>query len=334
MFKYLKLVIIGIVIVFFQNVSAGDSTYSIIKGKVYGKIFANYHTEINNGDNATAFEIRRAYFGYAAQLSKYFDANIKLDIGSPEDLSEFSRIRRYAYFKNAFLRFNKDKLKVYFGIIDLLHFKVQEKDWKHRYIEESFNDAYNFGFSADLGAQVIYDWAPWISTDFTLMNGEGYTKLQVDNTLKGGFGLTLYPIKNFVLRGYADFSEKVEYQTTLASYIGYRLKDKLVAGAEYNWRFNESFQENHNRAGYSFFLSYYPIKRFQVFGRYDRVYSNILEGESNPWNLVKDGSSIITGVEYTPIKYVKIALDYQDWFPMAENQSNEQYIFLNVEVVF
>ncbi|MCD4697765.1 MAG: hypothetical protein K8S16_16190 [Bacteroidales bacterium] len=315
-------------------VTAGDSTFTDNPGKVYGKIFSNFHSQINEGNNATTFEINRVYFGYKRQLSKYFDANIKLDIGSPEDLSEFSLIRRYAYFKNAYVRYKNKKLTSFFGIIDILHFKMQEDYWAHRYIDKDFNDRYKFGFKADLGWQVIYDWADWISTDFTLMNGEGYTKLQADNTLKAGAGISIYPVKDFVTRIYYDVSEKTTVQSTLATFIGYKIKDRVIAGLEYNYRFNENYVDNQNRFGYSAFLSYYPVKKWQVFGRYDKVSSNKIESQESPWNLAKDGSAIIGGVEYSPIKNIKLALNYQDWFPYAENEPNKQYIYLNIEVAF
>ena len=311
-----------------------DSTFFKLKGKAYGKIFTNFHSQINSGDNATAFEIKRAYFGYKSQLSKYFDAHIKLDIGSPEDLSDFSLIRRYAYFKNAYVRYKRKKLSTYFGIIDILHFKMQEKYWAHRYIDKSFNDRYKFGFKADLGFQVIYDWDEWISTDFTLMNGEGYTKLQGDNTLKAGAGISFFPIKNVVARVYYDYSEKSIIQQSVATFLGYKIENKVIAGLEYNFRFNENFVENHNRQGYSIYVSYYPLKKIQLFGRFDKVYSKKLENETNPWNLAKDGSAIIAGIEYSPIKYIKIALDYQGWYPLAKNEPNYQYIFLDVEIKF
>lgn len=325
--------IFTLVNVFHISVKAQDSTFAKIKGNVYGSLFANYHMGLNETD-VTAFEIKRAYFGYKAQLSKYFSANVKLDIGSPDDLSDYSLIRRYAYFKNAYVNYSKDNLKVYFGIIGLLQFKLQEKYWAHRYIQKSFCDEYKFGSSADLGAQAIYKFSDWLSADFTIMNGEGYTKLQSDNTLTGGLGVSIIPYKNFVFRVYGDFSEKDEIQTTVSAFVGYKLGDKAIGGIEYNWRYNDSYDNNHDRYGYSAYMSYYPLKKIQVFARYDKVESNILADEYIPWKLSSDGSAIIAGVEFAPIKYVKFALNYQDWFPSAENEVNEQYIYLNLLVKF
>ncbi len=313
---------------------AGDSTHFEIPGKVSAKIFSNFHTYINTGNNALAFEITRAYLGYENKFSEHFEACVKLDIGSPEDISEYSRIRRYAYFKNAFLKFNYKKISSSFGIIDLLHFKLQENFWGHRYIEKSFNDRYRLGTTADLGWLVNYDWKKWLSVDFTIMNGEGYTDLQNDNTLKAGAGITLKPWKNLITRFYYDYTSKATKQSTIASFIGYEKKDSYSAGLEYNYRFNDNFQPDYDIFGFSVYGSWNILKKLQLFGRYDKLNSNTLPDMDIPWNLANDGSSVIGGIEYSPVKQVKIALDYQDWFPYAENEDNQQYIYVNLEINF
>ncbi len=317
-----------------NEIYAADSTRFVIPGRITAKIYSNFHTYINTGDNALAFEITRAYFGYENKFSEHFEACVKLDIGSPEDLSEYSRIRRYAYFKNAYLKFNYHKITSYFGIIDLLHFKLQENLWAHRYIEKSFNDRYRLGNAADLGWMVIYDWAKWLSVDFTVMNGEGYTDLQNDNTLKAAAGVTVYPWKNIVTRLYYDFTSKSSNQSTLAGFLGYTKKDKYSAGIEYNYRFNDNYRDDYDIFGYSIYGSWNIFKKLQIFGRYDKLSSNKTVDFETPWNLAYDGSSIIGGIEYSPVKQVKIALDYQDWFPYAENENNLQYIYVNLEISF
>ena len=333
-YSYIKPALFILVVFFCVKAYPGDSTSFEMPGKVYGKIFSNYHTEISNGNTPPGFEIKRAYFGYKAKMSEHFDAHLKLDIGSPEDLSEFSLIKRYAYFKNAYVRYKNKKFTTIFGILDVLHFKMQEGYWAHRYIEKVFPDKYRFGAKADLGWQIEYKWLDWLTTDFTIMNGEGYTKIQSDNTLKAGAGISVYPFNNFVTRFYYDYSEKTTVQSTMALFLGYKIKNKIYAGVEGNYRINDRYRKNYNRYGYSGYLSYYIFKKWQLFGRYDQVYSNELENEEYPWDIAKDGSKIIGGVEFSPIKNLKIALNYQDWFPYARNEGNSQFIFLNLEVVF
>ena len=70
---------------------------------------------------------------------------------------------------------------------------------------------------------------------------------------------------------------------------------------------------------------------FQVFARYDFLVSNTLPEETAPWNLSEDGSAIITGIQYQPVKHIKTSINYQDWYPYAGNLENKSYIYFNVE---
>ena len=300
-------------------------------GKPIIKIFSNFHTSLNDGRENSAFEITRAYFGYSYQLSQEFSAIIKLDIGSPDDESQYSLLKRYAYFKNAALKYSKGKLCLHFGLIDLLQFKVQEKFWEHRYVYKSFQDEHKFGSSADIGANIIYKFNEKISADFTIMNGEGYIKLQADDTYKSALGITFKPVNNLITRFYYDFTKKNITQSTLSTFVGYRFLKRFSLAFEFNYESNYLFQKNKNMSGISTYTTYEINNKFQLFGRYDRLSSNIIKDEENPWNLLKDGSAIIAGIQFTPIKQVKISLNYQDWVPYAENMSNESYIFVNFE---
>jgi hypothetical protein len=256
---------------------------------------------------------------------------INLDVGSPDDVSEFSKIRRYAYFKNACLTFRHSFLRIDFGLIDMQHFKLQEQFWGHRYIEKSFADRFRFGPSADLGIDIIFDIRKWLKVDLTFSNGEGYTNLQRDNILKAGLGLESELFDNFFMRLYSDLMGEDIIQSTGVIFFGYRFKDILTAGAEFNWKVNEDYQAGNNRNGYSFYASGKLPYDLELFARYDFLESNIPEGEDVPWDLVDDGSAIIAGIQYQPIKRIKIALSYRDWYPYAKNLENETYIYLNME---
>ncbi len=310
------------------NAQHPDSVEFMPFGKPILQLHFNYHSSIVNNMSESSMELRRAYLGYEYQISKEFAAYVKIDIGSPDDVSEYSRIRRYAYFKNAALRYKKDKLETNAGIIDVLHFKLQEKIWGHRYIAKSFSDRYRFGPKADIGANIIYKFNQFVVADFAIMNGEGYTNLQRDNTFKGGMGVTVYPFKNLIARVYYDLMDRGVVESTLATFIGYNDK-KWALGCEYNHKFNKGYMENHDQFGYSVYGSYNFLKKFQLFARYDKLNSNILLGEDQPWQLLKDGSAIIAGIQYSPIKQVKIALDYQDWVPYAKNMDYVAFIFIN-----
>ena len=314
-------------------ISAQDATIKtfIPNGDPIVRIFANVHTGLTETDPSKAFEVRRAYMGYKYRLSKHFTTEIKVDIGSPEEISEFARLRRYAYFKTAALYWEKEKWTIRGGIIDTEHYRRQENYWKHRYLYRSFQDEHRFGPKADLGTTVIF--APFrnLAFDASVMNGEGYQNLQNDNAFKYSGAISYFPVSPLQLRVYYDFVDQEVWQSTLSTFAGYRHK-KITAGAEFNWKSNRDFEQDHKQSGLSFYFSYDINERFEIFGRYDRLSSNTPPGFAQPWNLVDDGSAIIAGIQFQPIDQVKLALNYQDWVPYAANIGNLSYIFINLEV--
>lgn len=307
------------------------ATNPFSNGKPIGLVFADFYTGISQGSNPSAFEIKRAYLGYEFDLGGNFNSKIQLDIGSPDDASNYSLLRRFAYFKDAYLEYKKNKLNIKFGIIPLQQFKIQENIWAHRYIYKSILDEHSLGSSADLGTSVNYAAASNLEFDLTLMNGEGYSNLQTDYSYKAGLGATLKPWKGLIFRMYVDGITKSETQWLLVSFVGYEIKDKFLAGFEYDVKLNNKFEENHSIDALSGYASWHFADKFQVFGRYDFLVSNQLAGEERPWNLENDGSAIIAGVEYRPVSKVRLALDYQDWFPYAGNAENHSFLFLNLE---
>lgn len=300
-------------------------------GEPVGVVFSNFYTGINQGNNPSAFEVRRAYLGYKFDLDKNYSVKIELDIGSPDDVSQYSLLRRFAYFKEANFQYKKGRFTARFGIIPLQQFRLQEKIWGHRYIYESVLDQHSLGSSADLGASLNFRATDFLELDLTLMNGEGYSRLQADYSYKAGFGATLRPWRGLILRGYADAISKDVMMMTIVSFVGYEIPEKFLGGIEYDFKLNEGFEDNHHIDVFSAYASYNLIKKFQLFGRYDIVRSNKVDGLSTPWNLSGDGSAIIGGVQYMPINKVKVALNYQDWVPYANNLDNESYIYLNLE---
>jgi hypothetical protein len=310
---------------------SGDAT-SFPDGSPILRIFANVNSGLTDADRSKAFEVRRAYIGYKYKFDPHFSTELKLDIGSPEEISEFARLRRYAYFKTAALYWNKDKWILKGGIIDTEHYRRQEKYWKHRYIYRSIQDEHRFGPKADLGSTVIYRPFKMLELDASLMNGEGYTNLQRDNAFKTSVGVSFFPISRILLRVYYDFIEQDIMQSTLSTFAAYRY-NKITAGAEYNLKGNSNYKKDHNQTAISTYISYDINEKFEVFGRYDHLSSNQPENLDQPWNLQDDGSAIIAGIQFMPIKHVKLALNYQDWVPYAANMSNVRYIFLNLEIV-
>lgn len=301
-----------------------------------GEISATIYSHFNYGlnpDHTSGFEVKRAYFGYKRELDSHLTAEVKLDIGSIDDESEFALIRRYAYFKNAYLSYHRGKIQTWFGLMDMLQFKIQEKFWGYRYIYRSYLDEYRFGSSADLGAGIQYSPSGKFTTDLVLSNGEGYKSLQFDKVFRLGTGITYYPADFLVVRAYYTVHTAENPQMIFTGFVGYK-REKFRVGAEYNHQLNYKFYKGHERFGYSIYSTYAFSGKWEVFARYDQLYSNILPEEEQPWNLVEDGSSIISGIQFTPIRFVHLSLNYQDWVEYASNGTAAPFLYLNIEVVF
>lgn len=308
-----------------------DTTEFHASGEPVLRVFSNFNTSLGEGADITSFEVRRAYLGYRYQIHPQYSIKVVLDIGSPLDDSPFSLLKRYAYFKTASLTYTVNKFSLNAGIVDLFNVGLQEKYWDRRYIFKSFMDEYRFSPRADIGVNMAYQFHPKFSADLMVMNGEGYDQMQNDNTYKVAAGMTTSLINRLITRVYLEYSHKKNEEVLLAFFMGYHDGRRIKGGAEANFRFSEDFRSNYDRYGYSLYGSVIVYKSYSLFARYDWVSSSIPEPLIQPWNLARDGSALIAGLEYRPIDQVKVALNYQDWYPAARNQANVRRLFLNLE---
>ena len=75
-------------------------------GSPFVKIYSNFHTDLTEDNQSSAFEITRAYLGYKYKMSKHFSAKTNLDIGNPKNGSV---LEHTAYIKIAALTYNIKK---------------------------------------------------------------------------------------------------------------------------------------------------------------------------------------------------------------------------------
>lgn len=298
-------------------------------GKPMALIFTNFNTAFVDGETHPTFEITRAYLGYEYNFSKELYAKIIFDVGDPKA----GGFQMTAFLKNAYVEYSKDKFSASFGMISTTQFKVSEKIWGLRYIEKSFQDAYKFNSSADLGFNIDYQFADFISADFSVINGEGYKLLQNDDYLRPGFGITANPVKSITARLFVDTMGDTVKQQSLATLLAYTGK-KLVLGAEYNYQKNYSMRDGHDIYGTSFFATYSPSDKIMLFGRFDDLKSKALEGKTEPWQLSKDGQLIMAGIEFNPVKGVKVAPNFRYWSPADSSMPGTSFAYLNLELKF
>ena len=298
-------------------------------GKPLALIFTNFHTSFTESSTMPAFEITRAYLGYEYNFSRDWYAKVVFDVGDPG----VGKHEMAAFLKNAYFKYSKSKFTAYFGMIATTQFKVSEKIWGYRYIEKSFQDAYGFNASADLGFNLEYEFADFISADFSVTNGEGYKKIQGDSILRPGAGITVNPVKTITARIYGDFMGNDVKQQSVATFLAYN-GERLTVGAEYNYQWNVDMVDGQDMSGTSFYFSLKPCSKVKLFGRYDDLNSSTLTDLHQPWQIDDDGQLYMAGIEYSPTKGVKLAPNFRLWSPDNESFASISSAYLNCELKF
>jgi hypothetical protein len=326
---YLLMIMSLIISMSSMKVKAQSDNIFVPSGKPLVLIFTDVNTTLNKNGNNRSFEITRAYLGYEYSFSKYFSSKVTLDVGDPG----VGKLQMTAYVKNAFLQYKKNGFAARFGMFAVDEYSLQEKVWGYRYLYKSFQDAYNFSASADLGAAFEYSPAEFISFDVSVLNGEGYKRIQADSTFKATFGLTLKPFKGFLIRGYYDVMKHNYAQSTLSFFAAYSING-FRAGAEYNNQKNNGMLNGHDFSGVSFYASQSFAEKYSFFLRYDNLKSKTIADAPSPWNYTKDGQAFIAGFDYSPVKGVKLAPTYIGWSPRDKALSYTSTIGFFLELKF
>ena len=298
------------------SLQAQESKPEESKGKAIIQVFGNFNSEFDADNCNYGFELERSYLGYEYKLENRLSMKAVMDVGKSSNVDDYHRL---AYIKNAMLSWKTGRLTLNGGLISTTQFNFQEKFWGYRYIMKSFQDQYKFGSSADLGISATYKFNDRISADAIIVNGEGYKKIQQNNGLNYGLGLTINPISNFYVRLYGGLNTSGEVEdkniANIATFAGYK-SDKFTMGVEYNYMQNSSFDSNADKDGYSIFASVKLSKTTELYARFDELSSK------NDWNYAVDESAAIVGAQFKLGKYVKIAPNFRINMPKAEGAEN------------
>lgn len=317
-----KVILAGLLACMGVTAQAQDAQAQEPKCKAIVQVFGNFHTGFGEENDDRGFELDRSYFGYEYNCGNGLSTKAVMDVGKSSDVSDYQRI---AYIKNAMVSWKKGGLTLNGGLISTTQFNFQEKFWGYRYLMKSFQDEYKFGNSADLGISVAYRFADWITADAIVVNGEGYKKIQVNDGLNYGLGVTLSPVKGLQIRLYGGLNEGGEDGskdiTNLAAFVGYKHK-KFSIGAEYNQMWNAAYRDHADQSGYSIYASIKLSKTADLYARYDDLYSK------DDWNIDKDEQAAILGAQFKLGNYVKISPNFRMSIPKADGakQAYSAYI--------
>lgn len=315
-------------------------------GEAFGKVFWNYHYDLNEDQNS-AFELQRAYLGYKHKFSKTISTKITIDAARYGDASPFTAVLKHAQLDWQV----SQPLKLSVGLIGLNQFSDQEKWWGYRYIIKSFQDEFALGSSADLGVNAEIRANDKLRFNLFMINGEGYTRLQDDFGMhKFGGNIIVEPMNGVILKAYYSASPKkydkygdgeVIADTStiqnLAFFGGYEIAGFRI-GAEYNLMMNGTRYyvpaEDHNLGGVAVYTAYVFSEKFEIFADYFRLVSNKLEGADERWNYGQDGNLILFGAQYSPVKGVKMALNYRTYIADNPDVDMASRIYMNFEFAF
>ena len=295
-------------------------------GKPIVTVFGNFHSVFTSPQN-TGFELERAYLGYQHNFSPNVSAKVVVDMGKSSDVSDLNRL---VYLKNAVVTWRKGNFTLNAGLTGMQLFDVQEKGWGHRYLMKSFQDEYKFGHSADLGLVMQYKFASWAKADLTLVNGDGYKKVNLGTDFLYGAGLTFLPVDGLTLRVYGsyrdfDHSDSLAVgQGNLSCFVGYSGKT-VSAGAEYDAMWNANNASGKHEQGVSAFVRVNLPKNFEVFARWDYLMS------LHHWNS-RDEHAAVAGFQYAPNKHVRIAPNVRVGIPRGDASNPTVSGYVNMEV--
>ena len=297
-------------------------------GKPVLTLFADYKQGFDNVSDKSKFEIKRAYVGYKFDNASDWSGTIIFDIAAA-DFSG-SNLEFTSHLKNAFVTWSKNDLKINFGVIKTNNFGTQEKAWGHRYVMKTFNDEYGFAPSADLGVSASYKFSDWLKGDVSATNGNGNKKLRINDNFRYGAGLTFNFIENVTFRTFYDLYTKDIYGSSTASqhtasiFAEYKHSKFSVAG-DYSHMFNTDFNKGADMGGFSLYSTAKIIDKLDGFVRYDKF-------NSNTTSIGDTGSAIRAGVDYSPLKFLKISPNVYNWNPTSSQA--ETFLYLNVMINF
>ncbi|MBN2522566.1 MAG: hypothetical protein JXB24_04795 [Bacteroidales bacterium] len=315
-------------------------------GHAFGKVFWNYNYNVTkDAEQRNSFALQRAYLGYQYNFSEKISTKITLDGSGSSEASDFT-----VFLKTAQLDWNAtEPVKLSFGLMGLKQFDTQEKLWGYRYIFKSLQDEYKFGSSADLGVNAEVSIIQNLTANLFILNGEGYKHIQDDmGRIKAGGNLIYTPVKGLILKGYYDiYDGKVEVNDsvskdtcsihTLSFFAGYKAA-KFRIGAEYNILLNGTKYAkqaaDHDITGIAIYGTYVINKKFEVFGQWMLYKSNKSEDSDETWNYDEDGNLFLAGIQYAPVKGVKVAANYRAFLYDNPDINTDSYFFLNFEYAF
>jgi hypothetical protein len=308
-------------------------------GKVIARSF--FDVGVQNSENHKSeygFDITRAFLGYSYQFAPEFSATLVIDGASGNSAGKIE-----PHIRNAFVNYKNKGFDISVGMTGLYQFSAQEGYWRHRYVQKTLQDLNKMGNSVDMGITAAYNFRSVLSIDLSASNGEGYKKIVRNKSTRFSGGISVFPVKNLIIRAYGDIYTESEdmrdklpdgvvnasytAQKVLSLFAGYQ-NDWISGGVEFSQLFDKGFIKDKSCRGISAFVSGKAANKWRVFGRYDWLKSQRPADFTANWNDL-DGQTAIIGTEYQPFKQLKVAPNFRFFKP--DNAKASPQFLINFE---
>ncbi len=334
--------------------TANDYGFDFKKLKPIVQVFGTAAYNIENSQ--FAYYIGRAHLGFEYSFNDNWSSKIVLDRGRPTTFGDliitdstgsqlnvdwtYSEGAYYTmYLKFASLRWKVNKnFIIEGGAILQNHFITQEKFWGFRYVAQTFQDLYWRIPSTDLGFIAYYTIDKHFSLDVALTNGEGPRINQDDiGNIKIAGGFNIDPCDKLKTRLYYHYRETknsggASTEQLFSFFAGYKPFVRGRIGGEINVVTNFQGVKDMNSYGYSIYGAYEVISKTEVFARFDRVLFVLPEQiQTSTFN---NGSALIGGISYSPVKGVFLSLNYQAFIPDGKENKIKSRVTLGMEYKF
>lgn len=184
--------------------------------KVGALVFAHYGYDLTkDAEGANSFDLDRAYLGAQSQMTKHLAAKVMLDAGRLDDTSADTKLR--VFVKHAWLEASNGKaIKARFGVVDTGYTGYEEAFIGLRYMAKSMADDQKVLSTADIGINAQGEQAGgMVSWHAAILNGEGYSKPELDAGKTGQARLSVDPL-----------AKKQKFALPITGFVSYAIPAK------------------------------------------------------------------------------------------------------------
>lgn len=311
----------------------------IVKHQVFANIFTGGYYAFKTQNPNAGFDLSTALIGYKFQKSEKLKFTIIYDVtrttngfevfdtsGNSLPIYYFEGSKYTAYLKMAEIKwqFSKNFSFAAGQLLSERYLTSQDKIWAHRYVLVSMQELFRMGNPADFGMRLEYRKANSFAFTIGANNGDGPFRHQdLEGVIEYTSNLEIYKIKDLLIKTYialtpATYETENNLKTSFSGFVAYQ-KKKYTLGAEYSYTHHPLFSKD-IYSGVSVFGFYKLTPEWEVFSRFDFVQNS---------SVVKNGSVVVTGIQYQPEQNLFFSVNYRYWMP-----TDIQQVYLNVGAKF